>query len=91
MSLSAYGILRTMQLLIKKRNAVASTPMRTYCRSGGNPPGMRRRPPNEPPLKEKYDRNLNEVDGVDVFSECRLNAPSRTWLFLLVDHFSADP
>jgi hypothetical protein len=55
------------------------------------PPGNEDAPLNEPPLKEQYDRNLNEVDGVDVFSECRLNASSRTWLFLLVDHFSADP
>ena len=41
MTLSVYGILRMMKLLIKKQNAVASTPTRTNCRSGGSPPGMR--------------------------------------------------
>jgi len=30
---------------------------------------------NESTLKEEYDRDLNEVDGVDVSCECRFDAP----------------
>ena len=39
------------------------------------PPGDEDPPLNEPRLQKHYDRDLNDVDGVDVFSECRLDAP----------------